>query len=213
MTVAQRRLFREDLSGILAHRHRFTRQRCLLDPQVHALYQSDIGRDIVARLQNHYITSHQLAGRNGDPVPIAEHLGVGRRHLFQGGQCLLRPAFLYYTKDGVEDYDGHDGYGIDEFRGASRAVELTPAYKRRNDSGCNQDQHQELVELIQHHAPEATPGGLLQLVEAKTFLSLANLIIGQAPRPIAVQPSDGLIVAMRVPNRRFQFHVPQIAPK
>ena len=55
-------------------------------------------------------------------VAVAQHVGVGRGHLFQGGQRLLGPALLYHAQDGVEDDDGHDGDGIDELGGLAGAL-------------------------------------------------------------------------------------------
>ena len=68
LAVAERDVGVEHHPGVLVDRHRFAGQRGLLDLQVDALDQAQVGRDVVARLQQHDVAGHQFAGRDESPA-------------------------------------------------------------------------------------------------------------------------------------------------
>ena len=41
-------------------------------------------------------------------MPVADRLGFGRGHLFQGGQRFLGAAFLHHAQHRVQHHNRHD---------------------------------------------------------------------------------------------------------
>jgi len=87
---------------------RFAREGGLVDLQVHGLEQPSIGRDTVARLQQHDVAGHQLDRAQLLHVPLAPHAHDRRLHGAQRRQRLLGLVFLEEPQGRVEHDNRED---------------------------------------------------------------------------------------------------------
>jgi hypothetical protein len=169
-------------------RQRLAGQRGLLDPQVDRLEQAQVGRDVVAGLQEDDVARHQLGGRDGDAVAVAQGLGVRRGQLLQGSQGLLGPLLLDDAEHRVEHDDRHDRGRLDVI-----------AEQGRDQRGRDQQDDDEVVELVPQQGPEAGPGRLAQLVGTVVRQPAGGLLAAQ-PVLVDLQVLQHLPGLQRVPG-------------
>jgi hypothetical protein len=186
---------RRSPSGVLSDRHRFAGERRFFDPQVDALHQAQVGRDVIAGFQHHQVARHQLAGRDRDLVAAADDFGLRRGQLFERGQRLLRLALLHHADDGVEDDDGQDGPAVQPLAQGKRD-------QRRDDE--NDDQ--ELFELVQQQTPEGGAFPLDELIGAVSFQSRGGFGDRQSALLVGIQCLYHLLRRKTVPRRVICFH-------
>ena len=155
--------------GLLGHGDRFAREGRFVHLQLRDLDQAQVGRNLVARLQQHDVAGYQHAGGHHLYFAAAQHGGMGRRQLAQRGHGLVCPPGLHEADDGVEHYDDQDDQRVGEV--ADHA----------GDHGCaQQHQHHEVLELVGQQRQGATPCVVLQFVGAVLQCALRGLFIVQA---------------------------------
>ena len=77
------------------------------------LDQPEIGRNAVARSQNHDITGDQLFGGYGSSQTVPDHHRLLREHVADSIEGLLSLAFLNEADEGVDDDHTDDYPGVD----------------------------------------------------------------------------------------------------
>jgi hypothetical protein len=80
--------------GLLVDRKRLARERGLVDAQIAASDQADIGRDDIAQTDQHQISGYAFPRRDVPPVPVTQHPGVQCTTLFKGGNGRVGLEFL-----------------------------------------------------------------------------------------------------------------------
>ncbi len=83
------------------------------------------------------------------------------------------------------------------------AVVFEPANEGRDHRGGDQNDHQELVQLVQQHPPETASGLLLKLVGAVLFPAPQDLFLCQAVLEVGPQDGGGFGCAQGVPVSAF----------
>ena len=143
-TVAQRQFAFQRVGGFIHHR-RLAGENRFFNPQIMALNQAHIGRDAVARAQNHDIARHQVAGGNGFMLAAALHARVAGEHIADALQRFFGVALLDMADQGVDHRDAQDDERIDPV-----------AHDRGERGGGQQDKNQDVVKM----GKEAQPGRL-----------------------------------------------------
>ncbi len=174
LAVAQRYFLVQHHPGILLDRHRFAGQRGLLDLEIDALDQPQIGGNIVSGFQQHDVAADDLAARNRHLLAVADDLGIRGGHLLQGRERLFRLRFLDDADHRVEHHDEHDGDGIDVL-----------AERQRNQRRDDQNDHEVIVELIQKEGEESRLRPLGQFVGAEASQDAPALPARVRPRSSA----------------------------
>ena len=87
----------------LRGRDAFAGQRGFLDLEGRGDEQAAVGRDAVARLDQHDVARHQLARVDLDRLAVAAHAGDVLHHLLERGQAGLGLGLLVHAQHRVED--------------------------------------------------------------------------------------------------------------
>ncbi len=157
--IADGNVFRQHGAGVLLGGVRFAGEGGFLDAQVDGFHQAQIGRDVIAGLEQDDIAGHQLARRNPGAVAVAHDLRLRSRQAPQGRQGFLGAPLLDDPQDGIEDDDRQD----------RPALQIVPQ-RHRHDGRPDQKQHDEVVELRQKQAQET---------RARRFPQLVGPVLGQ----------------------------------
>ena len=155
--------------GLLGHGHGFACEGRFIHLQLRNLDQPQVGRDLVARLQQHDVAGHQLSSGQDLHHAAAQHGGVCRRQLAQRSHGLVGAPGLHKADDGVEHYDDEDHQRVGDF-----------AHQPRYDGRAQQHQHHEVLELVGQQTP---PGAVLrfsQLIGAMGGAAAQGLVGMQA---------------------------------
>ena len=140
---------------MLFYRNRLAGERGLFDLQIDGLDQSDIGGDLVAGAQEDDIAGHEVARRDFNLLPIAQHRRGGRGHLAQRLDGTLGAVLLHEAQQHRKQHNDGDGDGFDP-------VPKKGGECRRHKE--NDDQH--ILELLQQDRPRRDAMGGLQFVRA-----------------------------------------------
>jgi len=158
-------IFVQCYCSVFLHRHRFAGQGCFFHLEVDRFNQANIRRDVITSLQEDNVTRNQVVGGDGYPVPIPHDLSFRRGHLLQGSQRLLGTAFLDDSKHGIQDDNQHDCPCVNVL-----------AQQGGNNSGNNQQDNDEILELVENQLHECGSGGFHQLVGTHLFQTLGSFV-------------------------------------
>ena len=164
--VAQRQLVADQGFGAFLDGDRFARQRRLIDLELRRLQQPQVGRNLVARLQQHDVARHQVGGGHGLRLATPQYLRLRGGQLAQRRNRLVGPPRLREADHRVQHHDDDDDEGIDPF-----------AQQPRHHGRRQQHQDHEVGELVQQ---QLRPGARLlrrQFVGA-VFLQAARGFFG-----------------------------------
>src|SRR3546814_10643760 len=82
-----------DLRFLLLDRHRFSRQRRLIDEQPACLQQSQVGRNTVASLQHDDVAGYKIGDCDRSPGAVAQHCRMRGDHVADRAERALGFAF------------------------------------------------------------------------------------------------------------------------
>ena len=141
--------------GVLVHRDGFAGQRRFVYLELGDFDQPQVGRHLVARLQQHDVTRYQGLCLHLQHLAAAHHRRLRRCQPLQRCQRLVGTPGLNKTDGCIEQHDDQNYQGVHQL-----------ANHARND-GCG-DQHQdhEVAELIDQQRPEAAAVACGQFVGA-----------------------------------------------
>ena len=159
--------------GLLFDRLRLAGQGRLVDPQLIGLHQPHVGGHDIADIQTQNIPRHDVCCRDTVPLPVALHHGVGRPHLLERIQGLLRLDLLHEADGRVEEDQEGDG----------DAVHQVPGVQRQGRAE-QQDDQQRILELTQKQQQRGHLGRLGQCIGSVLAQALTRLV--------AVQPAIGI---------------------
>ena len=171
LAVAERDVALFQSRGLLRHRLRLAGQRGLDALERGRFQEPGIGRDQVAGFQREDVTGDDSRGRNRSDLPVAPHLGLGRGHLLERRDGLLRVELLVEADDGVEDDDGEDGDGVHHF-----------AQHAGDDTGRDENPDDEALELAEENLQRADALAFLQFVRAVSREALCCFLRRQSGR-------------------------------
>ena len=170
---------------LLGHRRAFAGQRSFVRPQVGALDDARIGRDLVAGLDHHDVAGNDFVGRDPPSFAVANHgrFGSGKGH--QRPYRLLGPRFLDIAKQGVEHDDRQNDDGL---VGQGRLTWLLQQpFGHRYGDGDQQDDHQEALELLEQSPPPGRFRSALQPVGPMEVQAPLDLGVAEAARAVGSQ--------------------------
>ena len=131
--------------------------------------QAGVGGDEITGLQLDDVAGDEVGGVDHQLLTVADHAGVGSRHILQGVQSLLRLTLLVHAHDGVEDNDEQDEGRLKQLA----PVLLGDDHREGHHGGGDEDEDHDVLELVD----EALEGGLLLLL-AETVLAVLGLLLG-----------------------------------
>jgi hypothetical protein len=153
--VAQRRCGFRQHARVLVDGDRLAGQCRFVDLQLGDLDQAQVGRHLVARLQQHDVAGHQPGCRHHLPLPGAQHGGAGCGELLQCCQRTIGAPGLHEADHCVEQHDHQDRQRVDQFTDHSR-----------DHRGAEQHQDHEVLELVEQQRHGGAPCGTGDLVRA-----------------------------------------------
>ena len=165
--VAQSRSFRYFIQRLL-HRKTFAGQGALIHLQAGAGKELSVCRDAVACLHDHFISNRNLSGRDLDSLAVPDNLGLRRGQLLQAVQRLLRLHGLHRSQDGV-----HGDHHEDNQR------TLRISQETGYNGGEDQNDHQEILVLLQEDLQSTLLLALHQLIKSILLLILSGLFTCQ----------------------------------
>ena len=175
-------------SASFGDRHAFAGQRRFVGLQVGLLDDAGIGRDLVAGLDQHDVAGHDVVG--GDPLALAvAHHGRfrrGQRH--QRAHRFLGARFLDEAEQGVQHDDRQDDDRLIG-QGALARI-LQQPFDHRDDDGDQQDDHQEILELLEQAPPPGRFRRALQPVAAHGGQAPLGLGLAQTARAVGAERLD-----------------------
>ncbi len=148
-------------------RHRFARQRRLVDAQLAGVHELGVRGDTVAGCEQEQVPGHDVLGRDLDRIAVPADADAEREDPAEGRHRLLGAVLLGEREAGVDRDHHHDRHG--ERRGPAELGQ---------HRGQPQQQRQRVDHLVEQLAPPRTPAAADQLV-----------------RPVGDQPAPGLPVA------------------
>ncbi len=173
----------------LDHRVRLAGERRLVDLQAVGLEQPPVGRDAVARLQQHHVPGHHLVGVHGDQLAPAPHPRAQHQHALQGRQAAFGAVFLVEAQHRVDHGHHQDHHGVAQ----------VPDQGRQH-RGAQQQQDQQALELLEEDGPGRGGGLLGQAVGAVAVQPLVGLGRAQAPLDVHAQARRGVAGREAVPG-------------
>ena len=158
---------------VFVHRDRFAGQRRLVHLELCRLDQSQVGRHLVARLQQHDIAGHQRLRRNLPNRAAAQYRGLCSREALQRCQCLVGAPGLHQPDGGIEQHNDHDHQRVQ------------PIADHAGDQGrCQQHPHHEVIELLQQQDTQAMAADTGQGVGAIVARAVGGLVLVQTQRRV-----------------------------
>ena len=110
--IGEGHIFLRKRVGRLLDRFRLSCQRGFLHTQPGGHYEAGVGRDQVARFQEHHVSGGEICGRDLSDSSVPAHPHYRRRQLPQSAHGLLGLVLLTEAQEAVEDNDGHNGDGV-----------------------------------------------------------------------------------------------------
>ena len=150
--------------GVLLRRHRLAGERRLFGAQVLRLEEPQVGRNLVAQLEEHDVPRNELLRGEHARLAAAHRPGLGGKHVADRIQRLLGPAFLDEPEQPVENDHGEDDRRVDP-----------QAQHQFGEPGGEKNVDKDVVELGEEPHERAP-----------------LLALRQAVRPIFLQPGRGL---------------------
>jgi len=148
---------------LLGDRQRLASERGLVDTEVVAFQQTDIGRNHIAEAQANHIVWHQLGGIDLPPLPVAQHPRFQRELALECLQRVRRLVLLPEADRRVEDQQRQDD------------DEVIPAAGRCRQHGCNLDHPRDRSPEVAEELDQRADLLLLQCVAAEPGPALGNL--------------------------------------
>ena len=145
--VAQRDLRFVDRRDVFGDRHTLARQRAFLDLDGRRDEQPAVGRHEVARLHQHDVAGHDLAGVDLHRLAVAANAGDGLHHPLERSQARLGLCLLVQPHDGVE----HGQTDQHERRAEVVGDQLV------DDAGAQQDHLHQVLVLAQERLSSPVP--------------------------------------------------------
>ena len=183
-------------ADVLRDRQAFAGQRRLVGVEIGILDDAGVRRDLVAGLDQHDVAGDDLIGRDALALAVADDRGFrgGQRH-----QCAHRffgARLLEEAEQGVEATIAQDDDGLVRQRGLARI--LQQPFHHRDDHGDQQDDHQEVLELLEQPPP---PGCFRRALEpVRSVLLEAPLRLGAAKPRAASEPSAAITASAEFPR-------------
>ena len=154
-----------------------------------------VGGDAVARLKQHDVAGHQLAGVDFDEPAVAPHAGPRGEHVLQCRERAFGAVLLVEAERSVQQHDDEDHHRILEF--ADRPGE---------DGGEYQDDHEEVPELIDELEPHRPRCRFGEPVRAEAREPLGDLFSAQAADGVQPERLGGGLGGQGVPAAGFGSH-------
>ena len=173
---------------LLGYRHALAGQRRFVGPQICRLDDPGVGRNLVAGLDKDDIAGNDVVGCNPLPLPIANHGRFRRGQRHQGPHRFLRAHLLDEAEHGVQDDDRHDDDRLVGQCGLARV--LQQPFDDRDDGGHQQNDHQEILELLQQALPPRRFRRTLQPVRPILLEAPPRFGRGQAARRVGAKCGD-----------------------
>ena len=172
------------VARLLADREGFAGEGRLVDEQVVAAEQLDVGRHDVADAQLDDVAGHEVPGRNREEPPAAQGDDLGAQVLFQGPQGVQGPVLLEEIQTGVDEQHHADDAEVLPF----------PDHGREDPGGLDHP-----GDGAPEPAGDAVPDGFLffpDLVGAEDGQAAGRLRIVEALGRIGVQRLEGFLGAL-----------------
>ena len=174
----------------LVGRHRLAGQRRLLGAQVLHIGEPKVGRDLVARFEQHDVPRHELFRGNHARLAAAHGPRLGGQHVADRIQRLLGLALLDEAEQRVEDDDAED----------DRRVEPQVQHQL-GEAGAEQDVDQDVVELRQEPHERSALLAFRQPVGPVLLQAARRLARVEAFLGVGREPLHHLVHGHGVPGR------------
>ncbi len=187
--VAERHVLAFDDVAVFADRLALAGERALDHAKSGGLDKPPVGRDAVARLEQHHVAGHEVLGAHVGLNTVADNGGGGSGELLERFERLLGPVLLDEAEHPVEKQDRKDGDGFDHL-----------SLDRRDDHGEQQDVDHEVLELRDEQAPRRRFLLLFKAVWPELGVAPDDLFRGEALQGIGIQLPCDLAGGERVPR-------------
>ena len=184
--VSQRHLIGVDGVGGFVHALAFTGQGAFVDLEGKVLQNAAVGHHHVTGLQQYNVAGDHLRRGDFHAFAASQDLGGGRRHGLEAFQRLFRLQILDGAQDGVENQDREDDNGALHVAGGSGDA-----------GGHNENEHQQVLELLQEHTEHALFLAFGQLVGPVLPGTLGHLLFGE-PVGAGLLTAEGLLRRLSV---------------
>jgi hypothetical protein len=124
---------------------------------------------VIAGFEDDQIARHEVAGGEDEAMAGADDGCVWCGHFLEGRQRVLCPRLLDHAQHRVEDDDGDNGPGVDEF-----------AQEKRNDGRDEEDGDEEILELVEKQGGKTG---------TRSFFQFIRPVFGQTPGGLSVAQS------------------------
>ncbi len=155
LAIAERQARIVEAGDGLLNGGRLPGERRLVNREVDGVGDAGVSGDSVTGAQQHDVSRHEIAGRDGRFLTIAQHV---RRRGGHSAQRFQRPAGAVFLDESEQHREQHDD-GDDD--GLERVTE-----EAGDDRGAEQNQNQRVLELREEGVPRRLRGQRLQLVGA-----------------------------------------------
>ncbi len=187
-----------DVADLLVGRQGFPGERRLIDAQVVALEQLDVGRDDGAEAQPHHVAGHQLACVDLAPVAVAPHPGFQREGFLQLLDGVAGLVLLPEPDQRVEQQENEDDDKVGPV--------ADHGGQHRGDLGHPRNRAPEIAQDFQQDAaprgldrvwPVAAParsgiGRRKPLRPAVQFLEETRRVLAFEPEPVGRRPAGAV---------------------
>ena len=173
---------------VLRHRYALAGERSFVGLQVRNLDDPGVRRDLVAGFHQHDVAGHDLGRRDALALAVTHDCRLGRSQRHQRPHRLFGPRFLDETQHCIQHDDRHDDNRLVGQGGLARV--LQQPLDHRDDDGDEQNDHQEVLELLDQPRPPRRFRGALQLIGPVLSQSPLRLDEAQAARRIGAECRD-----------------------
>ena len=154
--------------GRLLHGERLAGERRFVDGEIHRRGRADVGGHAVPGAEHDRVAGHELARRHLRLDAAAQHVRQRRGHLAQRFERALGAILLHEPEQNREQHDDRDDHGLER-------VAHHPGQRGRDE----QDDHQDVLELVDQRVPGGPARRRQQLVRAVLGQPALRLVGGE----------------------------------
>ena len=136
---------------LLGYRHALAGQGRFVGLKIRRFDEPGVGRDLVAGFDQDDVAGNDVMGCDPLSLAVANDGGFRRGQRHQGPHGLLGARLLDEAEHRVQDDDRHDDDRLVGKRGLARV--LQQPFDNRDDRRDQQNDHQEILELLQQPLP------------------------------------------------------------
>ena len=172
----------------LPHRYAFAGQWRFVRMQIRIFDQARVRRDSISGLDHDDVAGDDLLGGDALTLTVADHrrFRCGQRH--QRANGTFRARFLEKAEQRIEYDDEQDDDGFVGKRGLARV--LQQPFRHRNDGGHEQDDHQEVLKLLEQPPPPRGFRGALEPVRTMLLEAPVRLVSAQPAHQVGAERRD-----------------------